>query len=1734
MLTSKVVCILTALNAYVVGARVHGKRRAPALIRALALVADGKARYIQAQIVADGRANTASVVGGCLACDGHVTACNRRLELPVGIEGHVRVGHILGSLGILGSARLRVIPAKEDVVGSGSRGQSADGGAVGYGLGGSGCASRTGIKEQRITVDRPLRVKRNVDSRHSIAPYDRVGQGGVIIPAREGVALHGGCLRLNHSGTLGECGGGDGASAVALIGNDIVSLGKRRNGYVHGVDHVTLHRRNGRRNGGNIRRLVDREDSVHNVALDGGQNASLVGLGDGIDLNTYKLIGNGSAVIDVLGVVGVRICQELCGEGALNRARGIGKRCNTLSILGLDAVEGGVQVLLFGSRSIQRREVEGLAVSCAEGHILGASVGVLHVLYGDLILSCGHIEVVCRIKEHALITIGIDDLSTVGGGVAGVAGITEIARARIFHQLQNLLGGGKGEDLALKVTLRPNGAVALGLVTHLNGGGTVLGKLLGGEVGPYQRDGDCHIVLGPAKLIQTPHKTKLAGQIVNVFGYVYADLIIHEIFLSVALLIYGNEGEVRVRKGISKVDLIGVLCHRESVAAPEIVSVIGDPGHNGGVGLALYQIQHIHRTVVLGKVGEDTVGGIAVLILDDQLLARLKLGSEAVNIALVSCREQYPLAGVYLPFLLKKGQKLCFYVDICVNTEFEVKSTYHGLFFFPFDTARRTGLGIGIFEVTVHIDKGACLCGDSYVTDLGGNDTHLELDQNTGSETQMSHCVELESKALIDQIDLLGATSVTENAEPVDVALTDLVLKICAQRNIDVGTNNEVSFNGDLEDLEGIVGLEELDLTKLKPAVILFAKHICVALGKLDDSRIVVLVVHQMCLGEEGLNDVILTVLGQAFLGLLLADLTVCDQLVNKVSLCLPEALDILAEAVLAERVLVLLLEGLNLVHRFLAKVGTPVFLQLIEEVLVRLLGVELSLDGYRSIAHHVNGGGEDDIVDLGNADDPRNVSGSVDADLKRYLLREGGGKLDLQASHLAVLADIHLKLGLDLKGHLDTLVKVAVLAVTGGNVEAELDIIGQLKGITKTVGTNLLFGELDAVFVVYRDLVNLNVIVKFVAGGNHVAQILHRFLGEARFHNLLHHLLLKGATVDVFQHLLAVNVIRKEHIDGAHQLLLGGSNVGDGGSVYRGDALINNGIPLLQRTEATLVEYKEVAYLDGFGRTCAVHRVKRGRIHIAGVNRSVAFGKSQHGKRNGGGQRDQLLHIGVVALHTHTAEEDGIVFNRLDNNVCGGIVGVVVIDVISFGGKGGDVNTKGAANHKGCGAVVIKLTADHVGAIVKHACRKNLTDGVFIIAVEDIGHIVGILEVDNILVHHEVIHFLLVDEEGRLADAHFHIGKLIAVVYQGHCIGGTRLVATLGGYRPAILSCGSEGENGGYRTVGTAENYRVFGNGIACDALDGEGNVLVLVTKRKGSRRILRRGRHLLVFRIDRNVSENGIRIEELIRQLGIGIPSHEDRALFLGLGKGHRAAQHQGDGIDGRSAVGVYGNGYRLTEGHAFVTLYGLDEIQQVVQINLAVLVNVCGRRVDGGRPVVGKISCQYVHVDGIDGTVVVDVSIGHRCGPCARRVTVVFCKYGYCHALHQHDEYQHKCENRACYTIRLFVCFHSSLPFLYASVSVCLSHIRRHAFDFFRCGKRCKAPLPVCFSPRPPYIPAFGNPKTCRNNSPRCCIALPMDPARNTGTDRVRIPAGVPLHHTAFRPIKTPPLRIILPIS
>ena len=164
--------------------------------------------------------------------------------------------------------------------------------------------------------------------------------------------------------------------------------------------------------------------------------------------------------------------------------------------------------------------------------------------------------------------------------------------------------------------------------------------------------------------------------------------------------------------------------------------------------------------------------------------------------------------------------------------------------------------------------------------------------------------------------------------------------------------------------------------------------------------------------------------------------------------------------------------------------------------------------------------------MDNGNEQCPRNIGIGIDAHIQKNLLRECGTEFDLKTAHFSALADIHLKFSVNLKRNLDTVIKMAILTITLGDIKGEFNIFCQFKSVSNAIRPNLFLGELDTVFVIHDNLIILDVIQKFLAVRYHSGQILHRFLGKIRLFDLLHDLLFQRTRIDIFKHGIAINPV--------------------------------------------------------------------------------------------------------------------------------------------------------------------------------------------------------------------------------------------------------------------------------------------------------------------------------------------------------------------------------------------------------------------------------------------------------------------------------------------------------------------------------------------------------------------------------------------------------------------------------
>ena len=255
----------------------------------------------------------------------------------------------------------------------------------------------------------------------------------------------------------------------------------------------------------------------------------------------------------------------------------------------LDTVEERINAVLLRSCAQKIGEVEFFSVFCTENHILHGAVGILNVLNRDFILSNGQIKVEYGIKGECLFQ-RCDIFAAVSSGISIITGVFKVITSGIVCQFKNLLFGRQSKCLTLEESIAPHGVISVGLITHLNCCASVFYQLLVRQIGPYERDGNIHVVFGPAQLVKRPYKAQIAGKVMHTFRNVYLNFVINKVLLAVLFLINGNHLEIFAGQRVGKVDFITVLGDREIVTAPEIIIIIGYPGHYRGILLTLNHI----------------------------------------------------------------------------------------------------------------------------------------------------------------------------------------------------------------------------------------------------------------------------------------------------------------------------------------------------------------------------------------------------------------------------------------------------------------------------------------------------------------------------------------------------------------------------------------------------------------------------------------------------------------------------------------------------------------------------------------------------------------------------------------------------------------------------------------------------------------------------------------------------------------------------------------------------------------------------------------------------------------------------------------------------------------------------------------------------------------------------------------------------------------------------------------
>ena len=170
------------------------------------------------------------------------------------------------------------------------------------------------------------------------------------------------------------------------------------------------------------------------------------------------------------------------------------------------------------------------------------------------------------------------------------------------------------------------------------------------------------------------------------------------------------------------------------------------------------------------------------------------------------------------------------------------------------------------------------------------------------------------------------------------------------------------------------------------------------------------------------------------------------------------------------------------------------------------------------------------------------------------------------------------------------------------------------------------------------------------------------------------------------------------------------------------------------------------------------------------------------------------------------------------------------------------------------------------------------------------------------------------------------------------------------------------------------------------------------MILQCESRRCVLRFTAYLRELSIDRNILDDRVGAIKRRGKRFIGIPAQEYGIILLRFGCCNRTAGHNGNRVDGCSAVGIEGNRSGLTKGN-ICSVDTLDQIQQVIQVNGSASVNISSIFINLYRCIIREISCQKIYVSIINDPIAVDISVQHT----------ALCKYAHRHKLNQHRKCQ-----------------------------------------------------------------------------------------------------------------------------
>ena len=799
--------------------------------------------------------------------------------------------------------------------------------------------------------------------------------------------------------------------------------------------------------------------------------------------------------------------------------------------------------------------------------------------------------------------------------------------------------------------------------------------------------------------------------------------------------------------------------------------------------------------------------------------------------------------------------------------------------------------------------------------------------------------------------------------EPEGIPLAHLVFQVGAHRHVHIGADDEVHTHPHGDDLDVELTVKQLLVVQVNPVAFLL-QHLLVAGHQLIHTGFGL----QASLGIEGLVKGGAHVLGlQILLDLVhrighavhhhtrQSALDVVDLGLEVLPFAVPLGLQLFQLGSQS----VDLADGLT---DFGAGVGagdslgqgSPLFLA----VLVPH-GVDLGTHRHIGVVHDIHR--HVDIQILQNRDEDIPFPAILDAHVKiqSHFLLQVGAELDVDGGHL-VIGHLFLKsqIHTDLHGNTHAVFKFlavdelgAYLGCTGEFGAAAGGAHSQgLGGIGH--GLELLLGEAGIQHPL-ADFLSLQGREQHPVGS-----LLRKaaFLGLAN--DILQHLLL----IDLVQQLLAVHLLGNEHGHKGFHFVPGDDLVGNGVFVHRGDLAVHRRGVFGQVFKVFGVKYQEI--VDGKSR-CLRHAQHAAGIGVVGVFVHGAAFRGQLLHLVGDGVRHGQNLVGVLLVEALKLID--AVFPAGDADIGQGIILVCILGVVPVLGVDVFVDTdhiprlQAALGHG-------EAAGDGLGAALVAEQRRFQHIQSF--TVHGVGHILGVLDEDEVGVVLQVVHFILMNDEVGGAQ-HLVLAGKVEPASQSELIGCAGDKTRRGIDCEAAAAVGGDSQ---FHRLGAVLGQQsdvglyLLGAGKIADEFKGEVRLLVLQSE--GIDVQLALGVHLFIYRRQGHVGSDGF----LVLVVGGAVlldPLHKEIAVF--------------GGADKLSPVGI-----------AVAGLHGVD---------LAAPVGVKDDGVqhrDKGIQIPHQVLLHHIHVYLIHSAVGVDVGFG--------KVQSILCPFLAGHVpLHQIDVQQ-----------------------------------------------------------------------------------------------------------------------------